>query len=115
MLQVIETLKAAGVPTPAIRVAIKSQGFKAEEIAAALPTAKKKGFASQFYDYLAEEKRSTEEVADYVNNPAWGGKVDDKGKTNIQRHLAHYEEIAKLARKIHEANEEVEEDTEEEE
>ena len=41
------------------------------------------------------------EVISYVMDPKWGGKEDKDGKTNIQRHLSHYEAIADLTRRIH--------------
>ena len=103
ILEAISTLEGYGVPTPGIRAALLKQGYSSEEVAEALPKAKKRGFAAEYYDWLVEEARTEEEVAEYILDPKWGGKEDKDGKTNIQRHLSHYSAIAEMTRRIHEA------------
>ena len=100
---IISTLLDLDVPMAGIRGTLKKKGFSAADIEEALPTNKKVSFASQYYDWLAEEARSESEVEEYIMDPAWGGKIDDKGLTNIQRHLSHYTNIADMARRIHES------------
>ena len=104
--ETIAALRELGVADSAIRATLKKKAdFEMDDILIALPIIKKVGFASGFYKWLSKEIRSKEEVKTYVMDPEHGGKEDDKGLTNIQRHLKHYESIADMARTIHEANE----------
>lgn len=103
MLDLIEQLQDLDVPTAAIRATLKKKGYSKEDIAESLPIEKKSSFANDYYSWLSVEARTSDEVKEYIMNPALGGKKDDKGLTNIQRHLSHYSAIADLARSIHEA------------
>jgi len=99
---IIEQLRELEVPNSGIKAALKKKGYSPEEIAEALPAARRESFASRFYDWLAESPRSAEEVEAYVMEVGGAiGKQDDKGLTNTQRHLSHFAAIGDLALRIH--------------
>ena len=90
--EIIEQLRALDVPNSGIKAALKKRGFSQEEIEEALPTTKRVTFASEFYDWLAEEKREYEDAKAFI--------LADKNSENVKKHLSHYLNIAELAAKI---------------
>ena len=104
----IVELVEQGLSIAKIRAHLTIDDYPAKDISIALKeagvSAKKRSFASDFYDYLVEASRTEAEAEAYILDPIHGGKADDDGKTNIQRHLSHYQAIADLTRRIHAAN-----------
>ena len=100
----IEELKTTVPSIKILRAHLAIEGFKDSEVNSAIKEAglvtKKTSFASEFYAWLAESERGKDEVELYIMDPKWGGEIDKKGLTNIQRHLSHYSNIADLARTI---------------
>ena len=87
----IQTLVELSGPTAGIRQALLKQGYDKAEIEEALPKQVRQGFNAQFYDWLAESERSTEEVEEFVK---------EHGTANSVKHMSHYQNIADLARRI---------------
>lgn len=52
----------------------------------------KRGFAAEFYDWLAEGQRTNFEINEYILNP--------ENSQNVHKHLSHYKNIADLANRI---------------
>jgi len=92
----IEELAAEGNSTTLIRAFLTIEGYKGKEISEGIKesglTAKKVTFASEFYDWLAEEKRTQEEAEEYI--------LDESNSKNVHKHLSHYLNIADLAERI---------------
>lgn len=93
--EMIESLEALEVPVGAQRVALKKKGYSDSEIEDALPKQAKRGFAAEFYDWLAEEPRERDDVEAFI--------LDPSNSENVKKHLSHYCNIADLAAKIWEA------------
>ena len=60
---------------------------------------KKDNFIDAYYDWLAVDVRSTEEVEAYVKGDAGYPATS----ANVKKHLSHYKRIAELANRIHES------------
>lgn len=95
----IAELAQNGSSVKLIRAHLTIEGFSDKEISAGIKeaelTSKKVTFASDFYDWLAEEPRSQEEAKEYIMDPA--------NSQNVHNHLSHYMNIAELAARIWEA------------
>lgn len=95
ILDIIAQLQSLDVNNSGIRAALKKKGFTQEEIEDALPTTARRTFATDFYDWLAEEPRSEEETEAYI--------LAEENSKNVKKHLSHYTNIANLAQRIWEA------------
>lgn len=91
-------LSESGLPTKKIRATLQLEDFSDKDISAAIKeagiTSRRASFANEFYDWLAEAPRDSEEVKKYILN--------EKNSENVRKHLSHYAGIADMARKIHE-------------
>ena len=81
-----------------IKATLVLEDYKNSEIEkgikeAGLKAAAKKGFAGEFYDWLAAEPRGMDEAKDYV--------MDSANSNNVHNHLSHYLAIAEMALTIH--------------
>lgn len=106
-----EELAGEGITVKVIRAHLTIEGFGDKEITAALKKAgisggKKRGFAAEFYDWLAECPRDMAEVEAYV----LGLGVYEETSKNVQNHLSHYKNIAELANRIWVSKEVADED-----
>lgn len=79
----------------------KEKGFKAKDITDAYKAAEERagkarirvgGFAQDYYDWLAEERRTEFEARNYI--------LDEKNSKNVKAHLTHYLNIWALTESV---------------
>lgn len=90
--EAIATLLELGVTNSAIRAALLKKGFEADEVEAAMPTAKRTCFVNDYFDWLAFEPREIDEAREYIRNPA--------NSDNVRKYEKMHLNTAELALKI---------------
>jgi hypothetical protein len=95
-IETILDLNAQNKPIKYIRAYLTMEGYSDKEATELLKEAeiggKKAGFAVDFYAFLAECERYSDEVKDFI--------LDPNNSKNVKAHLSHYTNIADLARQI---------------
>ena len=90
-------LNEAGLTIAKIRATLTLEDYAAKDITAAIKDASisavKVGFASEFYAFIAEELRTTEEATAYI----MGTDGEKETSKNVKKHLSHYLAIHELS------------------
>ncbi len=100
----VKELAQEGITIKVMRAHLTIEGFTDKAITKALKDegitgGAKRGFATDFYDWLAEGARDPDEVKAYIMGDGEYGETTK----NIQKHLSHYTNIATMANAIWEA------------
>ncbi len=103
ILNRIEELRNSGLNDKKVRAYLVLEDFSAKDITEAFKSlggAKKaKGFAAEYYEWLAANPRTTEEATQYIKGTGEFGETSD----NVKKHLSHYLNIHSLASTIWES------------
>lgn len=112
ILNRIEELRGNGLNDKKVRAYLVLEDFSAKDITEAFKSlggAKKaKGFAAEYYEWLAANPRTSEEATQYIKGAGEFGETSD----NVKKHLSHYLNIQSLASTIWESKVEVEPEVE---
>ena len=98
----VQKFNEAGKPIKYIRAYLTLEGIDGKEadaiVKAINPTSKrgKGGFAADYYDFLAEKKRTKEEAENYIMGKGEYGETSG----NVKNHLSHYLNIWELTVRI---------------